>query len=149
MAEASTVADAGVVASVGVVAAASGGAATPVVYQEVWVRASSMAVGANGASRATVHAAGGGDVTVVTVVEAIAATVAIVMTVANVVNVVREDMGNIGAAVGGARGANGEDVAMGIIEAANTAAVVKDVRGEGDGGGGKVFSKSEGYLLTG
>ena len=137
--EESTVADAGVAnvaVSVGVVvAAASGGAATAVVHQEVRARASSMPAEASTASRATVRAADGGDVNVVNVVVAIVAIVVIVVTVAtvvnvaNVVNVVREDVENIGAAAGGARearGVSGEDVVMGI-EAGNTAAVVKDV----------------------
>ena len=137
--EESTVADAGVAnvaVSVGVVvAAASGGAATAVVHQEVRARASSMPAEASTASRATVRAAGGGDVNVVNVVNVVVAivatvvTVVIVVIVATVAIVVREDVENIGAAAGGARGArgaNGEDVAMGI-EAANTAAVVKDV----------------------
>ena len=57
----------------------------------------------SGASRATVHAAGGGDV--------------------RVVSVVREDVESTGAAAGGA---TGEDVTTGI-EVANTAVVVKDV----------------------
>ena len=58
---------------------------------------------AAGASRATVRAAGGGDVRV-----AITATVA---TVVNVVKAVRGDVENIGAAAGGA---SGEDVVTGI-----------------------------------